>query len=289
MKTAVAAAIASFLLVSGGHSQDRSENPPPYQTVPGFGIPNGFYTDYELRPHMYLEVCKVSDTKKKLTHEEKLAAALLVIAADHANFEKYHQSYGVSMGNPLPALLKRNFPGLSEVKASHDVNPGELPIRDLGKFFRAWLEEALSEELQAKRVKKAFGIEDEPEPAKDDAITKITDLRPEHDGREVTMILKITAVKVSKGAEKGEVPQVMLQVAGTEKSPKMSVSAVGELHESLHRMGLSLPEGKLVGSSIKASGVITVFDTFAPPSDEEPQYYLELQDWRKFQVLPDPD
>ena len=163
MRPVFSAIVALLVCATGICAEEPSKNPDPYKTVPRFGIPDGFYTDDELRPHMYLELYEVADTKKKMSHAEKLSAALLVIAANHANYEKYHQSYGVSMGNPLLVLLERNFPGLAAVKPSHDVGQGELPIRDLGDFFQAWLTDALSKELQAKRVRKATRPESKPE------------------------------------------------------------------------------------------------------------------------------
>ncbi len=125
---------------------------------------------------------------------------------------------------------------------------------------------------------------------KDDgvAITKVADLRPEYDGREVTMIFRITGTLVSKGERKGEVPHVLLQYDGMKKSPNLSVYVMGELLDLFHRFAMVSPGGMLVGRSIRASGKITVFDTFAPPSDEKPQYILELRDWKKFQILPKP-
>ena len=114
------------------------------------------YTDHNYFPAAYLQLCKVKDTKAKLSHSEKLSAALLVIAADHANTEKYHQSYGVSMRSPLMRLLTTNFPALKGVQPTHDVNEGELPIRDLGTFFRNWMKQDLSEEGQAARIEKFF-------------------------------------------------------------------------------------------------------------------------------------
>ena len=161
MKPIIPAIVALLMCATAICAEELSKSPDNYRTVPHFGIPDGFYTDHELGPHMYLERCEVADTKKKMSHAEKLSAALLVIAANDATYEKYHQSYGVSMSSPLLVLLKRNVPGLGEVEPSHDVNPGALPIRDLGAFFRTWLADALSEELQEGRVRKGLRIEDE--------------------------------------------------------------------------------------------------------------------------------
>ncbi len=126
----------------------------PYKTMPHFSIPDAFYSVHDFHPKVYLDVFKVKDPKTKLSHSAKLSAALLVIAADHATYEKYHQSYGVNLRSPLMILLQRNFPGLDKVKPSHDVDQNELPIRDIGAFFRAWLKKDLSEELQLQRIKK---------------------------------------------------------------------------------------------------------------------------------------
>ncbi len=124
-----------------------------YKTLPRFGIPDEFFTDHYYFPANYLVSYEVKDQKAKLTHSERLSAALLIIAADHATTEKYHQSYGVSMRSSLMVLLANNFPGLKAVEPSHDVNRGELPIRDLGAFFKAWLREDLSQDARLKNYR----------------------------------------------------------------------------------------------------------------------------------------
>ena len=127
-----------------------------YKSLAHFGIPAEFFTDHYYFPANYITNYEVKDKKAKLSHSEKLSAALLIIAADHATTEKYHQSYGVSMRSPLMILLANNFQGLEAVEPSHDVNEGALPIRDLGCFFRTWLREALSQDAQNARIKKFF-------------------------------------------------------------------------------------------------------------------------------------
>jgi len=122
-----------------------------YRTIPRFGIPDEFDTMREFEPKLYLNVLKVEDTKAKLTHSEKLSAALLIIAADHATSERSHWIRSVSLNSPLLKLLLHNFKDLDKLEPSKDLDPHEISLRDLGTFFRTWMKEDLSKELQQKR------------------------------------------------------------------------------------------------------------------------------------------
>ena len=111
----------------------------PYVTVERFGIPTEFYTVHRYLPWRYLEEMEVADVSRELTQSEKLSAALLVVAANHATYTKFGQSYGVSMRKRLLLLLSNNFEGFSEVEGSHDVKKGAVPIRDLAAYMSEWL------------------------------------------------------------------------------------------------------------------------------------------------------
>ena len=157
MKKRIAACLIILALVPMGIGAEEDDDLPipSYDSLPGFAFPDEFYTVHRYFPGIYLNSYRVEDTARKLTVSEKRAAALLVVSAEHATYEKFHQSCGIHFDSPLMRLLKNNFAGLDKVEATHDVNPGQMPIRDVGAFFRKWLDDELSEELQQQRIEKS--------------------------------------------------------------------------------------------------------------------------------------
>ena len=153
--TTIAIAIASFTAVALA-AEDEGFDARDYKTIPRFGIPDEFYTDHYYFPVVYLRNWQNNTENTTLSKSEKLSAALLIIAADHATTEKYHQSYQVNVKSPLMSLLTKNFRELSAVTAFHDVDTGGVLIRDLGDFFRTWLQTELSAKAQNERIKRAF-------------------------------------------------------------------------------------------------------------------------------------
>jgi hypothetical protein len=141
-------AAIGLLGISGAAEDEFTVPIERYKALPRFGIPDEFYTEHGFIPIDYLHQYEVKDPARKMSHSEKLAAALLIAATEHATYQKYHQSYGVNMRCGLMRLLLKNFPGLEGVKATHDVNPNELPIRDIGEFFRVWLQDDLARDGQ---------------------------------------------------------------------------------------------------------------------------------------------
>ena len=137
--------IAAFPVLADDDATFASRD---YKTLSRFGIPTELFTDHYYFPTSYITNYKVTDLKAKLSYSEKLSAALLIIAADRATTEKYGQSYGVSMRSPLMVLLANNFPEVKAIKPSHDIDEGELPIRDIGDFFRKWLRKATCTETK---------------------------------------------------------------------------------------------------------------------------------------------
>ena len=69
--------------------------------------------------------------------------------------------------------------------------------------------------------------------------------------------------------------------------PYLGVYVKGELADVLHRSACVSPDDKLVGRSIKASGRIKIHKDFPKGEDQTPAYFLDLRDWKKFQILPE--
>jgi len=113
------------------------------------------------------------------------------------------------------------------------------------------------------------------------------DLGPEYDGKEVTMIFKIIDTQLIGGEREGEFPHVKLHYVGMQEPPYLGVYVKGELADVLHRSACVSPDDKLVGRSIKASGRIKIHKDFPKGEDQTPAYFLDLRDWKKFQILPE--
>ncbi len=120
-------------------------------------------------------------------------------------------------------------------------------------------------------------------------VTSLSDLNLEHDGKEVTMIFKITQTQLIGGEHEGEYPHVLLHYSEKKRTPNLSVYAKGDLADALHRFACIGPKGFLIGRSITASGVITVYKDFPKGEDQTPMYKLDLRDWKTFQILPESD
>jgi hypothetical protein len=121
------------------------------------------------------------------------------------------------------------------------------------------------------------------------SVTKLADLDLESDGKEVTMIFKITKTQLIAGAHEGEYPHAILHHAKMKEAPNLVVYAKGDLADALHRFSCIGPKGCLVGRSIKVSGHITVHKDFPAGEDQTPIYDLDLRDWKAFQILPEPE
>ncbi len=114
------------------------------------------------------------------------------------------------------------------------------------------------------------------------------DIGPEHDGKEVTMIITITDTQLIGGEHEGEFPHVKLHYVGMKKPPYLGVYAKAELADALHRFACVSPDDKFVSRSIKASGKIKIYKDFPKGEDQTPVYQLDLRDWKTFQILPEP-
>ena len=125
----------------------------------------------------------------------------------------------------------------------------------------------------------------------DDAQSKVLalkDLGPQHDGKEVTVILKITDTQLIAGEREGDYPHALLHYDGFRRPPYLAVYVKGELADALHRFACVAPDDRFVGRSIKASGKVMVYKDFSKGEDQRPIYHLELREWKKFQILPEP-
>jgi len=116
-------------------------------------------------------------------------------------------------------------------------------------------------------------------------VIKLSDLGLQHDGKEVTVILKITDTQLIAGDREGEFPHVLLWHEDMKNPPYLGVYAKGDLADALHRLSCVTPDDHLVGRSVKATGTIEIFNK----GDQVPAYFLNLRDWKKFQVLREPE
>ena len=102
------------------------------------------------------------------------------------------------------------------------------------------------------------------------------------------MIFKVTDTQLIGGEREGKYPHIKLHYAGMKKPPYLGVYARGELADVLHRFAYVSPDDRFVGRSIKASGKIKIYKDFPKGEDQTPAYFLDLREWKKFQILPEP-
>ena len=121
-----------------------------------------------------------------------------------------------------------------------------------------------------------------------DLVAKV-ELHPGHDGREVTMIFKITDTQLIAGERDGTFPHVMLHYEGMQQAPSLGVYAESDLADALHRFALVAPDDRFLGRTIKATGRISTHYSPNEPNrqDRGPFYQLHLRDWSRFRILPD--
>jgi len=115
-------------------------------------------------------------------------------------------------------------------------------------------------------------------------VTALSEIRPTHEGKDATMIFKITKTQPFFGDRDGEYPHVLLHFDGMEAG-HFYVRAKGDVADALHRFACIGPKERLIGRSIKASGKIQV--DFPLDGNKPPIYNLNLTDWKSFQILPE--
>lgn len=106
---------------------------------------------------------------------------------------------------------------------------------------------------------------------------------PALEGKEVTMIIKVTDTQLIAGDREGQFPHVKFHHEFMGKAPYLAVYAKGDVADALHRFACVAPDTNFEGRTIKASGKIRM-ETGA---DKISTYVLELRDWKKFQILPE--
>lgn len=130
------------------------------------------------------------------------------------------------------------------------------------------------------------GRAEEPKEPAVPAAIEVTELGPQHDGQEVTVVIKITKTQLIGGDREGKYPHVKLHYPEMKMPPFMAVYAKGDLADLLHRFAFVSPDDKFVGRTIKATGKLKVIKDFPKEVDQTPVYMLDLRDWKKFQILP---
>ena len=131
------------------------------------------------------------------------------------------------------------------------------------------------------------GRANDPKHAEVPAVIAVSDLGLEHEGKEITVILKITKTQLIAGDRERKYPHVKLHHSEMKKPPYLAVYAKGELADALHRFACVAPDDRFVGRSVKATGKLTIYKDFPKGTDPTPVYLLELREWDLFQILPE--
>lgn len=130
---------------------------------------------------------------------------------------------------------------------------------------------------------------DDAQPAEKEASTPLTlsDLNLQHDGKDVTVMFKVTDTQLIGGARDGQFPHIMLHHNRMKERPSVTVRVHGDLADAFHRFNLVAPDGQLVGRTIKGTGKLTIYKDFPEGVEQTPLYVLILRDVDKFQIVRD--
>jgi len=117
-----------------------------------------------------------------------------------------------------------------------------------------------------------------------------SELKPEYDGKEVTMTFEVAETYAISGSVPiGSVPSFGLRPVLKEESTRFSVLVSGELADVMNRFNMGPGSGGTAnGEKIEASGVITVFKPAKDAADQRVSYQLNIREWKKFCLLPRP-
>ncbi|MEZ6057634.1 MAG: hypothetical protein R3C01_13115 [Planctomycetaceae bacterium] len=132
------------------------------------------------------------------------------------------------------------------------------------------------------------------EPEKDGVMTNpphivIADLDPRLDGQEVTMAFTIAdEYMISGSVPVGQVPSFGIRPKLDDDENRFSVLVSGDLADLMYRFGLGADVNRAKGVVIQATGKITVFPALKDATDQRPSYQLNIRDWQKFRIVPDP-
>jgi len=114
---------------------------------------------------------------------------------------------------------------------------------------------------------------------------KPADLRPEHDGKEVTMTIKVADTQLIAGDREGQYPHVLLHQVDRLALPSLQIVAKKDLADALYRFGCVSPDDRFVGRTIRATGKLKVYKDFPKGEDQRPVYEWELREWNRFEIL----
>ncbi len=121
---------------------------------------------------------------------------------------------------------------------------------------------------------------------KEPEYVEMTDLKPELDGKDVTMSFKVQGTYwISGSVLVGAVPSFGIRPEMGDAS-RFGVLVSGELADLMDRFGLRGPMEPAKGLTIHASGKITVFPPQANATDRRPSYQLNIREWKKFRIVP---
>ena len=117
----------------------------------------------------------------------------------------------------------------------------------------------------------------------------LTDLNLQHDGKEVTIMFKVTHTQLVAGTRDGQFEHVYLH----HRSANVQVYVHGELADAFHRFDLarSLHAKQVFGRTIRATGKVSVHQgppiPGPNPTDPDPIYNVVLRDLVNFQIVAD--
>jgi hypothetical protein len=117
---------------------------------------------------------------------------------------------------------------------------------------------------------------------------EIAELGPHHDKQEVTMTFIIEEeYEISGTVPVGQVRSFGIRPKLNRDVPQLNVLVMGDLANIMYRFGFGTNRAK--GVVIRATGKITVFPAPNGEPDKQPTYQLNISDWKKFRIIPDPN
>ena len=138
-----------------------------------------------------------------------------------------------------------------------------------------------------------FGLADNPAvvddrpPVKDKQSTPLalSDLNLQHDGKDVTVMFKVTDTQLIGGTRERQFPHIILHHNRMKERPSVTVRVHGDLADAFHRFALVSPDDQFVGRTIKGTGKLTIYKDFPEGVDQTPVYMLILRDVDRFQIV----
>jgi hypothetical protein len=130
-----------------------------------------------------------------------------------------------------------------------------------------------------------------PPAATEPAYVLVSDLKPEHNGKEVTMAFEIDETYLISGSVPvGQFPSFGIRPVLKDGAPRFSVLVSGDLADLMNRFGMLSPDPDAAkGRVIQATGKITVFPAPKNSPNRGPSYQLNIREWKKFKIVPSPN